>query len=159
MFKIEELSSRARGVFILEFIGGGLRSRVMIKKGSLSLIRLMKQKGVEFYILDHKNEITKPLVDPHAPQQPKHGIFFESKFYPSDPDGKIAIPYGVSESKGEGILVDNGFSQLHQVQIPAESIKLNFSCLMNFDNLRPGKSIQMALLLKLFVAGEVYSIK
>jgi len=30
---------------------------------------------------------------------------------------------------------------------------------MNFDNLRPGKSIQMALLLKLFVAGEVFSIK
>lgn len=30
---------------------------------------------------------------------------------------------------------------------------------MNFDNLAPGKTVQIALNAKLFIAGEVYSIK
>lgn len=75
----------------------------------------MKQHGVEFYILDHKNEITKPKIDPHSSEEQKHGIWFMNKFYPSSIDGKISIPYGEVESKANGILIDNDFAQQHEI--------------------------------------------
>lgn len=38
-FEFKDIQERERGIFIIEFIGGGLSSRAMIRKGNLTLIK------------------------------------------------------------------------------------------------------------------------
>lgn len=156
-FSIEEITHQERGVFIVEFIGGGLRSRALIKKGSLSTIRFVRRTGFEFYILDQNKNIRKPL----SKDGYKLGIDFKKKWYPADSEGKIFIPYPQNgKQTGTAILIDGNFAELAEIELLAEVPKVNMSCIFNFDDLRPGKNIEMALNVKLLLANsKVFSNK
>ena len=55
-FNFPELSNRV-GLFIVEFIGNGVSARVVIKKGSLSLVHKPTIGGYACYILDENKQI------------------------------------------------------------------------------------------------------
>ena len=55
-FNFPELDGRV-GLFIVEFIGNGMSSRAVIKKGSLSLIHRSTIAGHMAYILDENKKI------------------------------------------------------------------------------------------------------
>lgn len=55
-FSFPELSNRV-GLFIVEFIGNGVSARVVIKKGSLSLVHKPTIGGYACYILDENKKI------------------------------------------------------------------------------------------------------
>ena len=40
-FKFESVDKAERGLFIIEFVGGGLSSRAVIKKGGLGIVRTL----------------------------------------------------------------------------------------------------------------------
>ena len=55
-YKFPELTGKI-GLFIVEFIGNGMSSRAVIKKGSLSLIHKPTIAGHLVYILDENKKI------------------------------------------------------------------------------------------------------
>ena len=88
-FKFDELKGKV-GLFIIEFQGNGKMSRVIVKKGSLSLIHRSTAAGHIGYIIDADRKICK---------SDRTGVWIDKKFYKCDPEknGSIFIPYGLKE--------------------------------------------------------------
>ena len=61
-FKFEKISKQSQGVFIVELIGNGMNSRLIIKKGKLIILEKITLAGHKFTILDEKLEICKPVI-------------------------------------------------------------------------------------------------
>ena len=57
-FDFSELPKRA-GLFVIEFIGKGVCSRAVIKKGALSLLQKPTSSGHEAYILDENKKVLR----------------------------------------------------------------------------------------------------
>ena len=70
-FKFPELNDKV-GLFIVEFIGNGMSSRAVIKKGSLSMIHKPTIAGHLAYILDENKKICIG---------PKTGLYFDCQYY------------------------------------------------------------------------------
>lgn len=87
----------------MEFIGNGISSRAIIKKGSLSLIHKPTIAGHLAYILDENKQVCKGA---------KTGILFNGDYYATsqEKNGKIFIPYGKHLMTGKAILLNNGFA-------------------------------------------------
>ena len=58
-FKFESITAKKRGIFFIEFIGDGMSSRVIIKKGKLLLLERLTLAGQVFTILDESLNICK----------------------------------------------------------------------------------------------------
>jgi hypothetical protein len=58
-FDCSELTQVKEGLFIVEFVGGGLKSRACIRKGCLSLVRCYDQAstGPAFYVMDQNKKL------------------------------------------------------------------------------------------------------
>ena len=86
-----------RGLFVIEFIGNGISSRVIIQKGSLSLIHKCTIAGHFAFILDENKEICKGKYT---------GLYFDNNFYQSDPEtGRIVIPFSRNQYRGKAIMM------------------------------------------------------
>lgn len=83
-FTFPDIDALARGIFIIDFVGGGLMSRAVIKKGTLSLLSLPDEYGHRFHILDSNKKICTGA---------NTGIFVDGKFIPADANGQLIIPY------------------------------------------------------------------
>lgn len=85
-FTFETITKADRGIFIVEFIGNGVSSRAIIKKGRLILKETITVAGHAFYILNEDFEVCSG---------PKTGLWVDNKFYVVDPVRKeILIPFG-----------------------------------------------------------------
>jgi hypothetical protein len=93
------------GLFIVEFIGNGMSSRAVIKKGSLSLIHKPTIAGHLAYVLDENKKICNG---------PKTGLYFDGQYYEANQEkgGKIFIPYGKTNKVEKAILINGEFAQL-----------------------------------------------
>jgi hypothetical protein len=75
-------SLKRPGIFVIEFIGGGISSRALIRKGRLRFIERVGAAGHVFTVLD---EDSHPLKNA--------SIWLGGREYPADKDGSIAIPF------------------------------------------------------------------
>lgn len=82
---IDELKGMV-GTFIIELFGNGIKSRVVIKKGSLNLVHRSTEAGHIAYILDEQKQICKGE---------NTGVWINKEFFPCDvnKNGAIFIPY------------------------------------------------------------------
>lgn len=105
-FTFDELIGKV-GTFIIEFQGNGKLSRVVIKKGSLTLIHKSTNGGHIAYIIDEKRNICKS-------DDGKTGVIVDDKFYPTNvaKNGAIFIPYtkGSEDKAQKLIMITQGFS-------------------------------------------------
>lgn len=51
-FIFDDITAKKNGVFIVEFVGGGMSSRAVIKKGTLNLLTQPHFRGFKLYIID-----------------------------------------------------------------------------------------------------------
>jgi hypothetical protein len=58
-FDFKSISARERGVFIVEFIGNGVSSRAIVRKGRLFAREKLTVAGHVFQILDESLEVCK----------------------------------------------------------------------------------------------------
>ena len=80
-----------------------MKSRAVIKKGSLTLIHQSTSAGHKAYILDHNREICKGE---------RVGIWLHNKFIAADETGAIYIPYAKSATFCTLIMINGDFAQL-----------------------------------------------
>ena len=103
-FNFPELDDKI-GLFVIELIGNGYSSRVIIKKGTLSVIYKQRIAGQIAYVLDDNRDV---CIGEDT------GIYFGNQFFKANPDkgGRILIPYEKQTVTGNAILVHNNFAQL-----------------------------------------------
>eukprot|EP00347_Sterkiella_histriomuscorum_P022623 403337784 len=136
-FNFPELNGKI-GLFIVEFIGNGLSSRAVIKKGSLSMIHRPTIAGHLCYVLDENKKICSG---------PKTGIYFDSQYYEADQEkgGKIFIPYGSSNLVSKAILMNNGFAQLCDFERQTEVYSFTCTALLNQESILIGNKAQIII--------------
>eukprot|EP00347_Sterkiella_histriomuscorum_P016748 403352004 len=129
-FQVPELTDKV-GLFIVEFIGNGMSSRAIIKKGSLSLIHRSTVAGHLAYILDENKNVCSGS---------KTGLQFDGQFYKADDEkgGKIFIPYGKHDLSSKAILMNNDFAQLCDFTRATEIYKFKAFIYVNNESLLIG---------------------
>ena len=61
-FSFDTITEQNRGTFVVEFVGNGITSRAIIRKGNLIILEKMTLSGQLFTILNEKLEICKKEV-------------------------------------------------------------------------------------------------
>ena len=142
---LEGLGATTRGVYIVELIGGGISTRVMIKKGSLTLVSESAKGMTMFFVLNEKKEVCKEQTS----------IILNDRVYKaSADDGKICVHLESYEVNSKAIIINNDFSDIADVRMPLESYDLSMNLCFNEERLLPGTTCEFLLPLKLTCVGK-----
>ena len=120
-------SLKKRGVYVVEFIGNGISSRALIRKGTLRLLEKIGPAGHEFRILDENNRICE-----------KATLWFNDKEY-SLQDGVILIPFSNNPGNRTVILRDGDFASLARFNHLGENYRLKVGFHIDRESLRSGE--------------------
>jgi hypothetical protein len=89
----------ARGVYVVDFIGNGLSSRAVIRKGVLRHIERYTSAGHLFTIFDEESrEVTNA------------SLWLGGRSYSADDDGRILVPYSAKPAE-QPIVLTSGLSR------------------------------------------------
>lgn len=148
-FKFSSIPKK-RGLYVVEFIGGGYSSRAIIKKGNLSIINRETSLGNTIYILNEKSEICKPSKpannneeNTESASEENHnttGVWFKGNFYPANDKGLIIIPHGKTIENDICIINHDGFSEIGKLQIQQEYYDLKGAFYVNHESLMMGNT-------------------
>ncbi len=126
-FEFPELTDK-RGVWMIEFIGGGRSSRALVRKGGL---HHLSRQGVAGTVLTILDENDKPV--------PNATAWIAGREYKADEGGAITIPYSTQPGRRPMILRSaDGFASLAQFQHAAETYTLDAGFFVNRESLRMG---------------------
>ena len=129
---ILEKIPKQRGMYIIEFIGNGLASRAIIKKGSLNLIYKSTKDGQVFYILDEENNICK------GAEGNETGIWMNDQWFKAIDTGAILIPYQKENSRPFLIFKHNNFCEYQYVNIERENYTMDGMWIVKEESLIMG---------------------
>jgi hypothetical protein len=102
-----------RGVFIIDFIGNGKSSRVLVRKGRLRYLVRTSTAGHVFTVLDDKNQHVKDAR-----------IWLSGHEYKADKEGRVTTPFTASPTRQPIILSDRETATLDHFQHEAENYTL-----------------------------------
>ncbi len=103
---------KSRGVYVVEFIGNGQRSRALIRKGELRFLEESTTAGHVFRILDEKNTLLKDAT-----------LWMGGAEYKPDKDGVILVPFSTSPRSQSILLKQGDFTTLARFNHQAEEYR------------------------------------
>jgi len=136
-----------RGVWVVDLLGGGQRSRALIQKGQLRSLRSITDAG---YLLKIVDETGKPVPSARV-------LLGEREFSPAD-DGTIILPFASTQENRPITLVDGNFASLEQLTHLAESYQLNAGFVVESQSLRPGSKTAVVVRTQLTCNGVLIPI-
>ena len=146
-FDFPEIGKR-RGVWVVEFIGGGKSSRAVIRKGRLTPLTRVIPEGIALTVLD---ETYQPL--------PAAAAWFGGRRFTCDAQGRTVIPFSTDPGRRPLVLEDgSGFASLARLDHAAEDHQLHAGIHVDREALRPGALATLALRPTLTVAGQPVSL-
>ena len=145
--KLEFPEMQGRGVWVVDLLGGGRRSRAMIRKGELIAVERLGDAGHVLRILD---ELGSPVPDAH--------IELGGRKYEAV-DGKILIPFAEKNTTRKVLLVDGEYASQHSLTHRAESYSLRAGFLLDRQSLVAGNQAQVAIHSQLTCNGTPISIQ
>jgi hypothetical protein len=105
-----EFKSLARpGVFVVEFIGGGISSRALIRKGRL---RFASRPGAAGTVVTVMDEDFAPLPDA--------SLWMGGREYPADRDGEVSLPFSERSGPQNVLLRHGALTTLESVDLRGE---------------------------------------
>ena len=132
-----------RGVFVIEFIGNGVSSRAVIRKGRLSYVVKTTPAGHVITILDEKQQ----RVDDAT-------IWLEGHEYKAGKEGRILVPFS-REPHDQPIVISQGdFSYPDSLQQEAEAYELTAAIYVDQESLRPGHEAEVGIRPALYLNGS-----
>jgi hypothetical protein len=141
-FQFPEL--KGPGAWILEFIGNGISSRVVVRKGRLQYLLNNTPAGQEFTVINEKNQ---PVPDAT--------LWLNGQFFKADKErnGAITVPYSNTPSDSEDIILSEpgGFSSLAGYAPEGEDYRLSGSFVVLPQSLRTGEKSVVAVRGQLFL--------
>ena len=142
-FTFPELKGR-RGVWIIEFIGGGKSSRALVRKGALRHLVTHDSDGTAIRVFD---ENMKPLEKSHA--------LLGTRRFDSGEGGRILIPFSEQPGDQPVILADGtGFTSLESISLAGESYDLKAGFHVARESLLPGLTAKLAIRPALLLNGR-----
>lgn len=140
-FKFDEIDHR--GVFVVDFIGNGKSSRMLIRKGKLTHIMEMTAAGHEFLIFD---EARNPVKDA--------SLWVAGTQYEPDQEGRFLVPFS-NQPKQESVIIErDGFSVSAKFRHESESWKLKAGLYVDRESLRRGGNAEILVRPQLLVNGN-----
>ncbi|MGB1128624.1 MAG: hypothetical protein ACPG4K_01140, partial [Haloferula sp.] len=142
-FTFPEIGNR-RGVWVVEFIGGGRSSRAVIRKGKLEALTRPVSKGVLVTVLNESH-------------QPEAGaaVWFGGRRIECNEQGRALIPFSTDPGPRTLVVEDeSGFASMGRFSHPAENYVLDAGIHVEGEALRPGAMATMAIRPRLTVAGR-----
>ena len=104
--------SRA-GVYVVDFIGNGINSRLVVRKGQLRHLVRTTSGGQVFTIYDERHKLVKDAT-----------IQLAGHTYQPDDEGRILVPFSTQPARQPIIISRGGFSSLAFFQHQAENYRL-----------------------------------
>ncbi|HWB04601.1 MAG TPA: hypothetical protein VG796_16350 [Verrucomicrobiales bacterium] len=133
-----------RGVWVVEFIGGGKSSRALIRKGSLRHLAQPAIAGTRITVIDEK---LKPV--------PRAWVLLGTRRFEGDENGEILVPFSTQPGSQNVILGDSsGFTSLEQIDIAGEAWQLTAGFHVPQESLLPGASAKLAVRPALLLNGR-----
>lgn len=137
-----------RGAWVIDLLGGGLRSRAMILKGQLRSTQTLTDAGHEFRIYD---ESGKPV--------PSATIEMGTRTFRPDEKGRILIPYSESNQVVSILLVDEAVATVERFIHRREEYRLELGLLVDPQNLISGAKGALIARPQLLCNGQPTAIK
>ncbi|GAB5403646.1 MAG: hypothetical protein Aurels2KO_18770 [Aureliella sp.] len=123
--RLPELSGD--GVWVVDLLGGGVRSRALVRRGGLSAVERMSDAGQQFAIFDQSG---KQLVSAQ--------IELGGTVYEANSDGWITIPPAAKQTKRKMLLIHGDFVQSHTFNHASEQYQLHASFVVDRESLVSG---------------------
>lgn len=112
LFRLDQLDGP--GVWLVEFVGGGKRSRALVRKGSLYAVERLSAAGHALRIVD---EAGRPVPD--------GTVWMQGRSYVPGEDGEVTIPFSTAPSTRTVVLEGAGRAGRHRLQHRSESYTLH----------------------------------
>lgn len=147
-FKIPALEKR-RGLWVVEFIGGGKSSRAVIRKGVLGILNQTISKGELVTVLDENHQPIKGA-----------GVWVGERKYDCDDQGRTVLPFSNNPGTRSLVVEDAaGFATLASIVQSKEAYQFTAGMHLEQEALRTGGKAKIILRPTLTVAGETISLK
>ena len=131
-FTFESMSGK-RGVWVAEFIGNGISSRALIRKGKLQYLSQTSPGGEVVSVLKEDNSRVKDA-----------SVWFGGKKYDSDKNGFVLLPFSMTGTASV-VLSDGDLASFTQIEMPQEHYRLDAGMLLEQETLLPGTESTIAI--------------
>ncbi len=132
-----------RGVYVIDFIGGGKSSRALIRKGRLQMVGAVTALGQRFNVVDESGNL---VVDA--------SLQISGRNYESDDDGNIVVPFSTGGMKRRNVVITQGdFSCLSVLEPVAEQYSLQSAFHIDRESLARNSEATVVIRPSLRVAG------
>ncbi|MGQ0553683.1 MAG: hypothetical protein ACT4PU_10745 [Planctomycetota bacterium] len=138
------------GVFIVEFVVGGLASRVVIHKGRLQHAERVGSAGHVFQVFAEDGQFV-----------PEASLWLDGQLYRADAQGEIAVPFTSATQKKTGVLIDGAGQRasLASFQHLSEFYELQATAYVDRESLLPGHVARLLVRPTLLVQGNEASLE
>ena len=146
-FKIPAIGQR-RGLWVIEFIGGGKSSRAVIRKGALGILNQTISRGELITVLDEQ----------HAPVKGA-SVWIAERQYDCDDKGRALVPFSNNPGIRTIVVQDpKGFATMASFVQHNENYQLSAGMHLEQETLRTGGKAKIVIRPTLIVAGETISL-
>jgi len=115
------------GVWVVEFIGNGKSSRVLVRKGRLRLAERVGSAGHVFRVYDQDD---RPVADAV--------MHLGARAHSADTNGEIAVPFSTAPGEAKVVVRQGAFAALHSFQHRAEEYVLEARFHLDPESLQAG---------------------
>ncbi|MCA9198366.1 MAG: hypothetical protein KDA87_12540 [Planctomycetales bacterium] len=121
-FEFPELSEP--GVYVIDFIGNGISSRVVVRKGQLNYLSENTPFGYQFTVLNEQNQ-----------PQANASIWMSGQEYTTDSNGQALIPFSTRPSRQPLVLSKGNVASLRNFDHGAEDYRLEAGFFIDRESL------------------------
>jgi len=131
------------GVYVVELIGGSLKARAIVRRGSLNALAVATAGGQVFTVFDGEGRKVDDAV-----------IWFDGREYAAGKDGRIAVPFSSSPGSRTFVVSADGVSSLGSFEHQGENFAFECGFHLVRESLVPGSSARVLLRPQLTVNGH-----
>ncbi|MBP85212.1 MAG: hypothetical protein CMJ64_00605 [Planctomycetaceae bacterium] len=135
------------GVYVIDFIGNGMNSRMVVRKGQLRHLVRTAPVGQVFTALNEKNE---KLTDAT--------IWLAGHEYKADDEGRILVPFSTKPARQPIIIEHGGLSSLAHFEHQSENYQLNAGIYVDRESLLKRAESPVIIRAGLYVNGTPISL-
>ncbi|MCE9583425.1 MAG: hypothetical protein K8T20_13145 [Planctomycetes bacterium] len=135
------------GVYIVELIGGGMSSRVLVRKGRLRFLERVGSAGHVFTVLDEDRNILKDA-----------SIWLGGREYKPGDDGEFHVPFSARGGRQTFLLRHGNLTTMEQFEHQAENYRLFAGMYVDRESLIKKKEARVVLRPSLQVNGIPVSL-
>ncbi len=140
-------SLKERGVYVVDFIGGGKVSRAIVRKGRLRAAQQVTAAGHMFTIYGENNS----KID-------NASIWMDGHKYDSEKEGVILVPFSTNPAKQNIILCSGDFCSLDSFDHQAENYVLKAGIFVDRESLIKRKDAKVVVRPVLYVGDQPVSL-